>query len=154
MTRKANSSANKTNATAETPDDVDKIRDIIFGGQMREYAARFQELEKEVADSLQRMSKELDKRFEKLERALQVRTDGLNEKLKLEASQRSADLDELHEGVAAEYEALTTRIEKTRAELIKALQADTARLDRQKVTSKDLAQLFTDLARQIKQNGP
>ena len=44
MTPKANAAMNKNQAAAApVPDDVDKIRDIIFGGQMKEYAARFQQ---------------------------------------------------------------------------------------------------------------
>jgi len=154
MTPKSNAAMNKNQpVAAPAPDDVDKIRDIIFGGQMKEYAARFQQLEQQVADSLDGMSKQLEKRFEKLELALQAKTEALNEKLKAEANQRGAELDELNGIVASEHESLTALIEKTHADLSKALAADTARLDRQKVTSKDLAQLFTDLARQIKQNG-
>lgn len=149
---------NKNEATADavpgpSPDDVDKIRDIIFGGQMREYAARFEQLEQQVVDSLDAMSKQLDKRFEKLELTLKAKTDELHEKVKGEANQRGAELDELNGIVAAESKTLSALIEKTHAELSKALETDTARLERQKVASKDLSQLFTELAQQVKQIG-
>lgn len=153
-TTKASASAGEAAAAAaQAPDDVEKIRDIIFGGQMREYATRFQQLEKHVADSMERIAKELDRRFDKLEQELQSRTAALDERLKAEAGEREAVLQDLRHSVAAGHKSFTELVEKNRIELSEALQADADRLERQKVTSRDLAQLFTALARQLEQNG-
>ena len=46
----------------EAPKDVDRLRDIIFGGQMREYAQRFQTIQRD----LERLQAELDRMTEEM----------------------------------------------------------------------------------------
>ena len=46
----------------EAPKDVDRLRDIIFGGQMREYAQRFQTIQRD----LERLQTELDRVTEEM----------------------------------------------------------------------------------------
>ncbi len=46
----------------EAPKDVDRLRDIIFGGQMREYAQRFQTVQRD----LERLQSELDRLTEEM----------------------------------------------------------------------------------------
>jgi predicted nucleic acid-binding Zn-ribbon protein len=50
------------NAQTEVPRDVDRIRDILFGGQMREYEQRFQVMQRD----LERLQQELDRLNEQL----------------------------------------------------------------------------------------
>ncbi len=47
---------------AETPREVDRIRDILFGSQMRDYQQRFQVVQRD----LERLRQELDKLSEQL----------------------------------------------------------------------------------------
>lgn len=46
----------------DAPKDVDRLRDIIFGGQMREYAQRFQIIQRD----LERLQSELDRLTEEM----------------------------------------------------------------------------------------
>ena len=46
----------------EAPKDVDRLRDIIFGGQMREYAQRFQTVQRDM----ERLQSELDRLTEEM----------------------------------------------------------------------------------------
>ena len=165
MTRKANAAAqNASSKPAQTDDDVDKIRDIIFGGQMREYAAQFERLELHVKKSIESMSKQMSDRLEKMEQTIKAKTDALDAQLKkqgetvaVQLGERDTMIDEqleaIDESLNATYEELTAAIEKSQAQLAKTLATDAKRLERDKVETKDLAQLFIELGRQLKQNG-
>ncbi len=181
MPRKATASTTNKQPTPSA-DDVDKIRDIIFGGQMREYAKRFDQLEREVTSAIDRMVKQVDKRFADLERSMGGQLQKMTDKLETEQQQRkaahaatktqlkdldkqvntrlaehngqlAAQVDELQAVVEEESGALTDLIEKTRAELNKLLSKETARLEQHSVSARDLAQLLTDAARRLKTNG-
>jgi hypothetical protein len=132
--------------SGKTGDDVDKIRDIIFGTQMREYAARFAEMEAVVAAKLERMAKEFEQRFDGLERAVRERADQLKRELDTEASRRADE-------VADAKRQLGSSLERSQAEVTTLLRAESDRLEQRKVTSEDLARLFSELSRQLTQNG-
>ena len=53
---------------SETPNDrnVDQIRDILFGGQMRDYERRFQELSERLDAEAARLRQDLEKRLRQL----------------------------------------------------------------------------------------
>lgn len=182
MPRKATAQAKNKQQSAAQEDDVDKIRDIIFGGQMREYAQRFEELERTVTGAVDRLVKDVDKRFADLERVMGGHIQKVADKLTTEREQRktehsttkhqlkemeklidskltdsdgrlAAELDEVHGVVEEEVKALNALIEKLRAEMNKLVSAEATRLDKDKLASKDLAQLFTEVARRLKGNG-
>jgi hypothetical protein len=185
MPRNAASQANQSTQNKNpvpSADDVDKIRDIIFGGQMREYADRFESLEKGVGETIERLSKDIEKRFEQIESSLQGQVQKISQQLTREKEQRktelgaakhqvrdlgklinartaetdervAAEVDELHGVLEQEHKALGELIEKSRAELGKLLARETKRLERDKLASKELAQLFTEIARNLRQNG-
>ena len=182
MPKKAIAQTKTKQQSAAHEDDVDKIRDIIFGGQMREYAQRFDELERTVTGAVDRLVKEVDKRFADLERTMGGQIQKVADKLTTEREQRktdhsstksqlkeieklvdskladsdgrlAAELDEVHGVIEEEAKALSALIDKLRAEMNKLVSAEAARLDKDKLASKDLAQLFTELARRLKDNG-
>jgi hypothetical protein len=46
--------------------NVDKIRDILFGGQMRDYERRFSDLEKRLTKNIELISTNFEKRMDRL----------------------------------------------------------------------------------------
>ena len=139
----------KNQDSAPTADDVDKIRDIIFGGQMREYASRFEQLEKSVIDRIDRLSRDMEKRLDQLTQRLATEKEESKNAIATSRSQ----LRDLEHGVLEEgQQELTSLIGKARNELEKSLESETARLERYKLASKDLAQMFTEVARTLKQD--
>ena len=166
MARKANAAATQhpSSKPTRTEDDVDKIRDIIFGGQMREYAAQFEKLEMHVKQAIESMAKQMTDGLEKMEQTIKAKTAALDMQLKKHGESVAAQLGErdkvideqleaIDESLNATYEELTAALEKSQAQLARNLAADAKRLERDKVESKDLAQLFIELGRQLKQNG-
>ena len=63
----------RTNAAPEG--NVDQIRDILFGGQMRDYDRRFDELDERSKREAERARAEFIKRFESIEQLLKEQAD-------------------------------------------------------------------------------
>src|SRR5580704_5134613 len=75
--------------------NVDKIRDILFGSQMRDYDKRFVRLEERLAKAADALRDDLKKRFDSLESFVQQEVESLHQRLKTEKSERVETLKEL-----------------------------------------------------------
>ena len=62
-------------ANAAPEGNVDQIRDILFGGQMRDYDRRFDELDERSKREAERARAEFIKRFESIEQLLKEQAD-------------------------------------------------------------------------------
>ncbi len=176
MPKKASPGSNKDNdAVMDQDANVDKIRDILFGGQMRDYEKRFAALEKRLADSIDRTARDMEKRIERLDTFTRREFEKLGEQLKAERKERAAEgkksSSELSEyadqveGWFAEVEQrlseetkdireslheqatdLTVQLRKTQDALQEELSRETGELADQKVAREDLAALLTEVA--------
>jgi len=88
---KAQSTETETRQAA----NVDKIRDIIFGSQMRDYEKRFARLEERLTADALALREDTKKRFDTLEAFVQKEVDSLSQRLKGEKSERGEALKEL-----------------------------------------------------------
>ncbi len=160
--------------------NVDKIRDILFGSQMRDYEKRFIRLEERLAKDAAALREEIKKRLDTLEGFVHQEVDSLGERLKNEKVERTdalKDLDrEMHESMKSlekKHSHLDDEFAKGMAELrarilehSKALTSEiegkhrliSASLDREvqilqgdKTDRKALADLFTELAMRLKE---
>ena len=75
--------------------NVDKIRDILFGSNMREYEARFARLEETLMKEAADLRENSRRRFEALETYVKKELDALQTRLKIEREERS-DAASLH----------------------------------------------------------
>jgi hypothetical protein len=62
--------------------NVDKIRDILFGSQMRDYDKRFGRLEERLAKAADALRDDLKKRFDSLESFVQQEVESLHKRQK------------------------------------------------------------------------
>jgi type VI protein secretion system component VasK len=90
----AKRTVNSTKSTpvgATTPDtgSVDKIRDILFGNQMRDFDRRFSMMEERMVKTAQNLRDEIHKRLEALEQYFREELEALKERLKAESDQRT-----------------------------------------------------------------
>lgn len=76
----------------ETGQSVDKIRDIIFGGQMREYEARFSAVENRLIKESSRLRQDMEDRMNALENLVLREFEALSNKLQLEKKERNESL--------------------------------------------------------------
>jgi methyl-accepting chemotaxis protein len=84
--------------------NVDKIRDILFGSQMRDYESRFARLEETLLKETADLRENSRRRFEQLETFVKKELEAMEGRLKVErdertdvAGQHSRELKEMHE---------------------------------------------------------
>ena len=75
--------------------NVDKIRDILFGSQMRDYEKRFSRLEENINKALDTLREDLTKRLDTLSGFVQQEVDSLSQRIKTEKSERGEGAKEL-----------------------------------------------------------
>ena len=108
---------------AATPQDLERVREILFGGVIRDHDARFATLQRD----LERLQKSLDK---------------TNQELTNRDRAQSQKLEEARQD-------LQTTAEELRAEL----RAAADRLSDEKVDREQLGNLFVEIGNQIKGSG-
>jgi len=86
---------NAANGELREGANVDKIRDILFGSNMREYEKRFARLEERLNKSSEALREDLKKRFDSLESYVREELESLGQRLKAEKSERADSLKEL-----------------------------------------------------------
>jgi exonuclease VII large subunit len=174
MARKTKISSDPQQAT-DVEGNVDKIRDILFGGQMRDYDQRFAELEKNVGQSVERLGRDLEKRIDRLDTYARREIDKLTDQLKAEKKDRAADskrgssdlqeltdqveiwfadVDEqlasetkdLRASIHEQHESLTQLIREAREQLDDALTHQSRSLAESKLAKEDLAGLLSEVA--------
>ncbi|MDH3441303.1 MAG: hypothetical protein OEM63_11170 [Gammaproteobacteria bacterium] len=174
MARKPRISSEMQAAT-DVEGNVDKIRDILFGGQMRDYDQRFAELEKRLSQGVDSLGRDLEKRIERLDTFARREIDKLTEQVKAEKKDRVADskrgardLKELNDQVESwfaevddqlaeetkdlrssiheQHESLSRLISETREQLNDMLTAQSRSLTESKLAKEDLAGLLSEVA--------
>lgn len=162
--------------------NVDKIREIIFGGQMRDYEQRFAELEKRVSVTHEALSKDITSRIQKLEGFIRKEFEKMSElwarehsALKQEDEENRAYVEDLEkelegrfvdldEQLAVGSEALRKSIETASAELMDLIRENREQLstiidqqgrtlDSSKVARDDLAAMLAEVAKRLQADG-
>lgn len=75
--------------------NVDQIRDILFGGQMRDYERRFQELNQRLEAELARMRDAQDKRLGQIDKRVDDQLEKIGKLLRQEIQDRNRSVDDL-----------------------------------------------------------
>jgi hypothetical protein len=90
--------------------NVDRIRDIIFGSQMRDYDSRFQRLEERLAFEGAAMRGDLQKRLDALEAFMKGEVESMTNRLRAENSERGQALGKLANDLAETARGLDLKI--------------------------------------------
>jgi uncharacterized protein YoxC len=93
--------------------NVDKIRDILFGTQMRDYEKRFARLEERLLKESADLREDSKRRFAALEALITKELEALTDRLKAEQGERAESVEE----VSHELRNLTKSFEKKSAQL-------------------------------------
>ncbi len=161
--------------------NVDKIREILFGTQIRDYELRFAQLEKRLVAENEKLGEFVEKRLTGIATATQRELSGLAEKideqknrltaardesreqldsLSHQISERINDLDDvlgketktLRNELGEQHNELLDMVQKTRASLEQALEQKSSSLQHDKVQREDLAELLSELAGRLRQD--
>jgi|SRR5215469_4787810 len=159
--------------------NVDKIRDILFGNNMREYEKRFARLEERLTKSSEALRDDLKKRFDSLESFMHEELESLGARLKTEKSERSEALKELtresrdnakalekklsqleeqldsahtelRTKILEQSKTLSAQIQKTKDDLESSLEQEAETLRTDKTDRLQLANLFTEISLRLK----
>jgi len=176
--KQSNQRATKRVAKDEMDGNVDKIRDILFGSQMRDYELRLDAMEKRITQSFERAARDIERRIERLDAYARREVDKLSEQIKTERKDRVAegkkgasDLGELSEQVESWFaeadeqlasetkdlrtilhtqsEELNAQIREAHEQLQSALQKESAQLADIKLGREDMAALLTEVAMRL-----
>ena len=105
---------NVANGEVREGQNVDKIRDILFGSQMRDYDKRFMRLEERLAKAADALRDDLKKRFDSLESFVQQEVESLHQRLKTEKTERVDAIKELTRETRESSKTLENRLVATR----------------------------------------
>ena len=170
-------SHNQTADDAQQPDigNIDKIREIIFGSQIRDYEKRFTRVEERLTKESQDLREDTRRRFESLEQFIKSELAALSDRLQAEQRNRdealqaawrgvhdtgyslSAKIAELkdqsergqsilREQILAQSRDLTEDIRRKQDEITELLQKEVADLNHGKTDRSSLATLLTEMA--------
>jgi hypothetical protein len=126
--------------------NVDKIRDILFGSQMRDYDKRFVRLEERLAKAADALRDDLKKRFDSLESFVQQEVESLHQRVKAEKSERVDSVKELTRETRDSSKTLEGRLSQLDEHLTSA-QGDlrTRILDQSKTLSGEIRKAHTEM---------
>ena len=114
MTRKQGSpEANGASSADATPESLDKVRDILFGGQMRAVETRLQGLEARLLRGQESLRTDFTKQLTALDAMLQKEVQSMGERLGAERVRRTEEL----KGLSAEIKEALRGLEKRHVKL-------------------------------------
>lgn len=102
--------AENRNGEIEESGKVDRIRDILFGSQMRDYDGRFQRLEEHLAQEAAEIRADVQKRLEALESFMKGEVESITNRANAEQSERSSGIEKLGRDLAEVAKNLDLRI--------------------------------------------
>ncbi len=148
----------------EDTNNVDKIRDILFGGQMRDYDRRFSQLEQRLLDDTKRLRLEYEQRLMVIEQNFQREVERIHHRATLERQNNldaqtklNQSIQQVEQLVVDENTDMRTQMSKQSAtwadnlhtrsqELQRNIDRETAQLHDVKTSREDLAALFMEVA--------
>jgi DNA repair exonuclease SbcCD ATPase subunit len=170
---------NIANGEVREGQNVDKIRDILFGSQMRDYEKRFVRLEERLAKASDALRDDLKKRFDSLESFVQQEIEALGQRLKTEKTERADALKELtresrdnaknlekklsqleeqlssaqgdlRSRILDQSKSLANEIRKAQTEMEAALEREVETLRHEKTDRETLGDMFSELGLRLK----
>ena len=97
-------------AGSESGASVDKIRDILFGSQLKNYEARFARLEENLVRETVELKETMRRRFDSLEGFFRSETEALAARLKAEREERTDNFRALDRDLKATHEELIRKL--------------------------------------------
>ena len=90
-----------TDPTQPPGDNVDQIREILFGSHMRAVDDRFETVEERLSKESKALKKALENRIKELEKMLGAYSDKAGDELNRESAERDAQLGKVSDSLAA-----------------------------------------------------
>ena len=162
--------------------NINKIRDILFGGQVREYDRRFDRVEDRINKDLNDLKEETRRRLDSLETFFRKEVESLSVRLTAEQNTRTEalryssqsvrentvilenkiaqlgdqftrDQSDMRSELLNQSKVLRDEVESSFNDLLDALERESMRLRNEKTDRSQLAELFTEFALRLN-DGP
>jgi seryl-tRNA synthetase len=144
-----------TDAASQPAEDlasgnIDKVRDILFGGQMRDYERRFVRLEERLVQETGDLKEELRRRMAALEQFVKQEAESLSDRISTEQNERA----DAARAIAQDGQAAARAFEKKASQLddaISRVQRDLRQqiLDLHQTLSDDVRQKTDDVVARL-----
>jgi DNA anti-recombination protein RmuC len=160
---------------AESGGNIDKIRDILFGVQMRDYDRRFSRLEERLTKEADKLKEETQQRLENLEIFIKKEIEALTTRLVSEQNLRAEAIQtanqdlktlsqnfekkltqlneqtaknesDIRQQILTQSKTLTDEIKRKHDDLLNSLERESVELRDDKADRAALAELFTEMA--------
>jgi len=102
-------------------ENVDRIREILFGSQMREYGQRFGQLEERLLRETSELKTEVRRRLDSLEAYTRQEVEALSDRLKTERNERMQTVDRVSREAIDATRALERRLVQSDEQVSKDL---------------------------------
>ncbi len=102
--------AAEANGAEQGAASVDKIRDILFGSQIKNYESRFARLEDTLARETTELKETMRRRFESVEGFFRKEAESLSARLKAEKEERNEALKSMARDLKSASDALSKKI--------------------------------------------
>ena len=111
-----------TNGAGVEPDmgNIDKIREILFGGHMRDYDRRFSRVEEQLVKESLELREDTRKRFDALEAFVKAELAALTDRLQAEQRTRDDAVSGLWRGVHESSQALSAKLGEAQEQTARA----------------------------------
>jgi ABC-type transporter Mla subunit MlaD len=101
---------NNPNGAIDESGNVDRIRNILFGSQMRDTEARFQRLEEHQARDAADLRSDVQKRLDALEAFMKGEVESMTNRVKTEQSERAQAIEHVGRALAETAKGLELKI--------------------------------------------
>jgi len=101
-----------TDALDAEADSVDKIRDILFGNQMRDFEHKFRQLQDEINKELNDLKSDSKMRIDALESFVKSEFESLNKRLDSEQKLRTSELQENSDKLETRVKVLESKLQE------------------------------------------
>lgn len=132
--------------------NLEKIRDLLFGGQMRDFEKRFVRLEDRIGKVTTELRDDLKKSLTSLETYVKKEIESLNDRFQTESSERTGAVKTLSLELKALSDFSWQKLNQLDEQATKNLRELRLQLlDQTKVLSEDMRQKHTELSTMIEQ---
>ena len=122
-------------------ENVDRIREILFGSQMREYGQRFGHLEERLLRETSELKTEVRRRLDSLEAYTRQEVEALSDRFKTERDERTQTVDRVSREASDATRALERRLIQSDEQVLKDLrELRQLMLERHRTLSDELTQ--------------
>jgi len=130
--------------------NIDQLRDIIFGGQMREYEKRFARVEERLAKEIADLREEVRQRLGALERYARDELQSATERITATNELASKQQRELRAQLLDQTQTLTDDAQRRATELRSVIDREVTQLRDEKADRTALSDLLLELALRLR----